>query len=237
MHLSQARLLELELDAIHGLETGPGVFPVLGNKDVAAVFAWSPHARLLALNPDLKLDEDPVDPGEPYIPGALPRVVSALAGQLPRADPDRPVQITGGPTFVIPPDVSAPAVRLPILVSDEAGLARAGTLVRPDNWEEDEWQDLTEGRIGEWAMALDADEPVAICHTPAWNAQAAEAGVWTRPDFRGRGLAPAVVVAWARRERANKQVLFYSTWNDNPESQAVARKLALTPLGWLWTVT
>ncbi|WP_424861712.1 hypothetical protein [Streptomyces sp. MMS24-I29] len=55
-------------------------------------------------------------------------------------------------------------------------------------------------------------------------------------DHRGRRLAPAVVAAWATRERRNKEVLFYSTSSDNHASRSVARRLGLTPSGWIWTV-
>ncbi|SHN21624.1 MULTISPECIES: GNAT family N-acetyltransferase [Streptomyces] len=78
--------------------------------------------------------------------------------------------------------------------------------------------------------------PVSICHTPEANATAAEAGIWTRADFRGRGLAAAVVAAWARRAARGKQVLFHSTGVTNHASRSVARALGLTPPGWLWSL-
>jgi hypothetical protein len=239
MDLSDAQLIEREVDAIFGLRAGPGRFPLLVKPDIRVVVAWSPGALLLAVSPEVKLDESSVDLDEPYIPGAVPRVIAALAGRLKRVDTseaDGPGSVTGGPTFVIPPDVAAPAVDLPVVVSDDSGIARAASFERPDNWEEDDWRDLTEGRIGEWAMALHDDEPASICHSPASTKEVAEAGVWTRVDFRGRGLAPATLVAWARQERNNKEVLFYSTWAGNSESLAVARKLRLTPLGWMWII-
>ncbi|NGN69003.1 hypothetical protein G5C51_34585 [Streptomyces sp. A7024] len=77
---------------------------------------------------------------------------------------------------------------------------------------------------------------MCIAHTPVANAVAAESGIWTREDFRGRGPAPAVVAAWAAREGRRKDVLFYRTSAGNRASRAVARTLGLTPLGWIWTV-
>jgi RimJ/RimL family protein N-acetyltransferase len=239
MDLSDAQLLEREVDAVFGLRAGPGKFPLLVKPDIKAVVAWSPQALLLAVSPEVKLDESSVDLDEPYIAGAVPRVIAALAWRLRRRDTnaaDAPAAVTGGPTFVIPPEVAAPAVDLPVVVSDDSGMTRAASFERPANWEEDDWRDLTQGRIGEWAMALHDDEPVSICHSPAATKDVAEAGVWTRADFRGRGLAPATLVAWARQERNNKQVLFYSTGTDNSQSLAVARKLRLTPLGWMWII-
>jgi RimJ/RimL family protein N-acetyltransferase len=145
--------------------------------------------------------------------------------------------VAGGPSFVFPETVAryqdAP---LPIIVSDAAGLAAARRLTRPDNWEPGEWDQLTRGETGQWAMAIRNHEPVSICHTPAASTNGAEAGVWTRPDHRGAGLAPAVTASWQRLERTRHRTLFYSTDRNNLASRAVARKLALLPLGWLWTV-
>jgi RimJ/RimL family protein N-acetyltransferase len=85
-------------------------------------------------------------------------------------------------------------------------------------------------------MAVHDNAPVSICFSPARNETAAEAGIWTRADFRGRRITPAVVASWSDRERRNKQVLLYSTTAANQASQSVARTLGLTPLGWIWTV-
>lgn len=60
---------------------------------------------------------------------------------------------------------------------------------------------------------------------------AAEAGVETLAHQRGRGLAPAVVAAWALAVRALGGEPMYSTSWDNRASRAVARKLGLVPYG------
>ncbi|MEU3656890.1 GNAT family N-acetyltransferase [Streptomyces sp. NPDC032161] len=147
------------------------------------------------------------------------------------------VTVAGGPCFVFPAHVRAPEPSsLPVVVSGAEGREAARGWIRPDNWQPGEWEELIGGRTGEWAMAVDGREPVSICFSPATNALAAEAGIWTRADHRGRRLAPAVVAAWAARERRNKEVLFYSTSSDNHASRSVARRLGLTPLGWIWTV-
>jgi predicted GNAT family acetyltransferase len=85
-------------------------------------------------------------------------------------------------------------------------------------------------------MAVNDLDPVSICHTSAATPNSAEAGVWTRPDHRGAGLAAAATVAWWELERRQREVIFYSTGRENFASQAVAAKLRLLPLGWLWTV-
>ncbi|MEO3766267.1 GNAT family N-acetyltransferase [Streptomyces sp. B8F3] len=86
-------------------------------------------------------------------------------------------------------------------------------------------------------MAVHDDTPVSICHTPASTPNSAEAGAWTHPGYRGRGLAPHTVTAWAKLQRHRTEALFSSTTATNTASRAVARTLNLTPLGWVWTVS
>jgi RimJ/RimL family protein N-acetyltransferase len=144
--------------------------------------------------------------------------------------------LSGGPSYVFPADLPPATPPLPVIVSDETGRDRAARLDRPGNWEPDEWAELTAGDLGPWAMALDGNSPVSITFTPASTATSAEAGAWTRPDHRGRGLAVAVTHAWWQLDRLTKNVIYYSTDSDNVASQAVARKLGLVPLGWIWTL-
>jgi GNAT superfamily N-acetyltransferase len=237
------QLISLELDAIFGLAPGEdGTEQVLLDRDKKAVFAWSPAGRVFALNPDIGIDftESAAGLEEDYVPAELPQTVKEFAEAVRDSDPDSPVAVEGGPSFLIP-SALPPAPQLPtgveIIVSDPAGQDAARLLHRPDNWGPDEWPDLIEGRLGAWAMAVRDAEPVAICFTPASNDSVAEAGVWTRPDHRGHGLASAVVWAWADHERPSGRTLLYSTWADNTASQAVAHKMGLSPLGWIWKVT
>jgi hypothetical protein len=106
--------------------------------------------------------------------------------------------------------------------------------VRPGNWEADEWKALVGGSLGPWAMATDHGEVVSICHTSLLTDDAAEAGTWTRPDHRGRGLAAATTAVWASILGPSGLRCFYSTSNTNQSSQAVARRLGLQLLGTLW---
>lgn len=234
MHWGEEYLLRLEADTIHGLVAGVGDgWPTVRDEKVDAVFAWSPRARVLALGSGVP-DPGPVPgPEQEYAPGEAPRVLVRLSEALSRG----PDAIEGGPCFVFPEQLAAGTPGpLPVIVSDAAGREAAYRLIRPDNWEPDEWEELTRGDMGEWAMAVHDDGPVSICFSPARSAVAAEAGIWTRADFRGRRIAPAVVAAWSQRERRNKEVLFYSTTAANRASQSVARTLGLVPLGWIWTV-
>ncbi|MFG2222306.1 GNAT family N-acetyltransferase [Streptomyces sp. NPDC048644] len=237
MNRTERELLALEVDAIHGLEEGAAGIPAtVKDPSVLAVYAWSPHARLLALGANT---ENPGHVGveaQPYVPGEPPRVLTQLAGNIKDLG-QQTVSVEGGPSYLFPERLAprAPAP-LPVIASDSAGRLAAADLVRPDNWQPGEWAELISGAVGEWAMAVHDNTPVSICFSPAANTLAAEAGTWTRADFRGRGLAPAVAAAWWHRERRNKQVLFYSTTAANHASQSVARALGLAPLGWIWTV-
>jgi RimJ/RimL family protein N-acetyltransferase len=105
----------------------------------------------------------------------------------------------------------------------------------PGNWQPLEWNELLDGRLGPWTMAIEDELVVSICHTPRpLSARAAECGVWTRPGFRGRGYAAAVTSAWAELIRPSGRHRFYSTEHDNFSSQNVARRLQLRLLGWTW---
>ena len=72
---------------------------------------------------------------------------------------------------------------------------------------------------------------VAVCHSARSTAKAAEAGVETAGDYRGRGLAGDVVLNWAATVQAEGRLPLYSTQWTNHASRAVARKLGLIPYG------
>jgi GNAT superfamily N-acetyltransferase len=137
-----------------------------------------------------------------------------------------------GPSYLIPERVSFRSDA--VLVRSDAGdLARLRG-ANPGNWADDEWVDLLEGRLGPWVMATHDARVVSICHTARSGRRGAEAGVWTHPAFRGRGLAAAATAAWAALLRPSGRYLFYSTSRTNHSSQRVALRLALRPLGYLW---
>lgn len=104
------------------------------------------------------------------------------------------------------------------------------------NWSPGEWQELLAGDLGPWALALDGDDVVAICHSARVSGQGAEAGVRTSPEYRRRGHAAATTAAWAALVYESGRLPFYSTSADNLASQAVAARLGLLPLGWLWSL-
>lgn len=104
----------------------------------------------------------------------------------------------------------------------------------PITWEEDEWADLLGGAYGPWAMIIDADRVLSICHTARLAPQGVEAGIWTVDDARGRGLAAAATAAWADACRPLPGLVFYSTDSNNRSSQQVAARLGLPLVGQLW---
>jgi RimJ/RimL family protein N-acetyltransferase len=163
------------------------------------------------------------------MPRAIARCVELLAGVV------GPVGVSSGPSFVIPPGVgfsSSVEIVRSAEESSEAALrkrnpARAG-------WRADEWELLMDGGLGPWAMAVSGGQVVSICHCARLADRGAEAGVWTDPDFRGRGYAAAVTAAWASLLEGSGRTLFYSTSAENVSSRLVAARLGLRGIGWMW---
>ncbi|MFE6778435.1 GNAT family N-acetyltransferase [Streptomyces sp. NPDC057702] len=156
------------------------------------------------------------------------RLVEAATGEA---------TLISAPSYLVAPGTRfAPTAE--VVTSSEPGRA-ALRAANPGNWGAGEWDDLLDGALGPWAMAVEAGRVVAICHTPCASELAAEAGVWTRPGHRGRGHAATVTAAWARVMAATSggKRLFYSTTAANLASQNVARRLGLRQLGWLWKLT
>ena len=142
------------------------------------------------------------------------------------------LRANSGPSYFIGPTVAFPASVTLVRSGEQHTIP--GQDANPGNWEADEWQQLLEGQLGPWVMAIRDGQVIAICHTPVSTPRGAEAGVWTRPGSRGQGHAAAVTAAWAALMRPTGRYLFYSTSRTNISSQRVAARLALRPIGWLW---
>lgn len=86
--------------------------------------------------------------------------------------------------------------------------------------------------------AVIADEAaVAVCFSSRLTAVAAEAGVNTEVNYRGRGYAADAVQAWAAAVRAGGRLPLYSTSWSNVASQSVARKLGAVQYGADYSIT
>jgi hypothetical protein len=109
--------------------------------------------------------------------------------------------------------------------------------LNPGNWKPASWDQLLEGARGPWAMVLVEGQIASICHTPRpLTPRTAECGVWTHPDFRGRGFAAAVTATWADLLKPGGRILVYSTQSDNRSSQRVAARLGLRTIGRTWNL-
>lgn len=176
------------------------------------------------------LDRSPLAPAPDREPPALEACRAILAPSCV------PLSLDAGPSYVIEPDVRM-ETRTHIARSDTSPGERPRHL-NPGNWGDDEWDDLLDGTLGPWAMAVVDGWVVSICHTPRpMTDRAAEAGVWTHPDYRGRGYAAEVTATWADILRPSGRFLFYSTDAQNLSSQRVAARLHLRPIGWTWKLT
>ncbi len=68
---------------------------------------------------------------------------------------------------------------------------------------------------------------IAACTSSREDDYAGEAWVQTHPEFRRRGYARQVVLAWAHHLRQQGKIPFYSHTSDNLPSQALAHNLGL----------
>lgn len=231
---SDVELLRIEIATIWGADArgrigGPHYLAIgaAAGGLVAAVARTLPDRLAAELHRVVADDEVTPTPGQ--APTSLGRCRDLLTSALGE------VEVSSGPSYRIPPDL---AYDSPTTIVHSTGpdvdLLRAAN---PGNWKAAEWQDLLDGKLGPWTMAVDGQQVVAICHTPAASEYAAEAGTWTDPGFRGRGLAAAVTAQWAGLVRPTKRWLFYSTFADNLSSQRVAARLDLPLIGWLWKLT
>jgi hypothetical protein len=146
-----------------------------------------------------------------------------------------PTRRTPGPCYLIPPGTQFGSSAQLTLSSDrQVEILRPAN---PGNWFADEWDELLDGKLGPWAMATIGGRVISICHTPTrMTDDAAEGGVWTDRDFRGKGHAAAVTAAWATILEPTGRHLFYSTDAENHSSQGVAARLGLRPIGWKWSL-
>jgi hypothetical protein len=78
---------------------------------------------------------------------------------------------------------------------------------------------------------------VSACFAAASSSEAAEAGVETATEYRGRGLVVEAVRAWAKAVQESGRLALYSTTWENTASQRVAEKLGAFQYGEDWHLT
>ncbi len=134
-------------------------------------------------------------------------------------------RVKSGPAFIFPPTIAPP--RDVVAVEDERLLGR-----HFQGWVVGE---IAAGRAPVMAVVEDG-YPVSVCFSARRSNIAAEGGVETAAEYRGRGLASRVTAAWALATRASGRIPLYSTdWSNEP-SLAVARKLGLEPYAVDWSI-
>lgn len=132
-----------------------------------------------------------------------------------------------GPAYVLGADLPRDDRAREVVASEKSGWADAFP------WLAEEFEAVTPV-----AIAFEAGQPAAICHSPrGLTAVAAEAGVETLARFRGHGLATAAVACWARAIRRAGRLALYSTSWENEASQGVARRLSARLYGEDWHLT
>ncbi len=172
----------------------------------------------------------------PTVPNDLREMDTLEIGSPIQAHLDRfrerlgPTRESGGPSYVFGGE--EPSSSSHRVVTSESESASMLATLRPEVWgDPQEWADLLVGDFGPWAIGVAENRVTAVCYTPVGSRSAAEAGVWTHPEARGRGWATSVTAAWARAAGPRFDTLFYSTGFENAASQGVARKLRLRPIG------
>ena len=131
-----------------------------------------------------------------------------------------PIEREGsGPAYRYPDALLRSQDVIPVSATENAGVARDTF-----SWVLDPaWQPC-------FAVVRDG-VAVSVCCSSRVGRQAAEAGVETLPDFRGRGYAVAVTTAWGDAIRSMGLIPLYSTSWDNLASQGVARRVGLIMFG------
>jgi hypothetical protein len=184
----------------------------------ATTCAWAINAdvsRAVAVELDALARDEPAGADWQARPRHERRYVALLAGE----------RIDFGPDFGFPerlPDAQLETC----VIDDEQMLAQ-----RFHGWVPGE---IAAGRAPVLAIVQDG-APVSVCFCARLSDVAAEAGVETAAGYRGRGLAPQVVAAWARAMRERDRTPLYSTSWMNRGSLAVARKLALHTHASIWS--
>jgi hypothetical protein len=148
-------------------------------------------------------------------PRCLPALQAALARDAPLAG------TWSGPAWCFPDEIPASEHEVVRVTTANDDLVRPAFPVLADDlpWCQPCLAIMADGRLA------------SLCFSSRNTTTAAEAGVNTVEEIRGRGYAQAVVAAWGRAVRAEGRIPLYSTSWDNLASRSVARKLGLVLYG------
>jgi RimJ/RimL family protein N-acetyltransferase len=229
----RARMLHLELETLWLLDGDGRIIrstaddvphePLLVIAAHPEALAWAMSARVPpALVDDLDVA---IARGERRdVIGWAPAGATEILEILQRADLGALAPPMGGPSWRVPSALRLQGSHAELRTSDDLDVdALRGRMPERD-------RQLTRP----WVVALVDGEVAAVCESARRTERSVEAGVWTYEPHRRRGLAAAVTAAWS--ELVADRAAFYSTFWDNRASQAVARHLALEPLGHWWQV-
>jgi hypothetical protein len=172
-----------------------------------------PESTIVALEAVLRAEPVLTDLSQP------PRCLPALQATLARDAP-----LTGmwsGPAWRFPDEIPQAEHEVIPVTPENDDLMRPVFPILADDlrWRQPCLAVVAEGRLA------------SLCYSARNTPIAAEAGVDTLEEFRGRGYASAVVAAWARVVREEGRIPLYSTSWDNLVSRSVARKLGLVLYG------
>ena len=133
-------------------------------------------------------------------------------------------EVYSGPAFAFPETVEEPDAT--VLLDEVRLLARHFS-----GWTAAE----IPGRSPVVAVVEDG-HAVSVCFCARRSDTAAEAGLETAAEYRGRWLGPQVAAAWALAVRASGRIPLYSTSWSNAASLSVARKLGLVAYASGWSL-
>ncbi len=172
-----------------------------------------PESSIDELETVLRIEPVAADLSQP--PQCLPALQAALARDAPLAG------MWSGPAWRFPDEIPASRHEVVRVTTANADLVRPVFPVLADDlpWCQPCLAVVADGRLA------------SLCFSSRHTPIAAEAGVNTVEEFRGRGFAPAVVAAWAQAVRGEGRIPLYSTSWDNLASRSVARKLGLLLYG------
>ena len=126
---------------------------------------------------------------------------------------------------------SGPAYRFPQSIAQPGGAVEVTDATLAVVRDTHPWLYRDLSTFGPCFAVLRDGVAASICFSSRIGARALEAGLFTLPEYRGRGYAVAVTAAWGAAVSASGRIPLYSTACENLASQGVARRVGLTLFG------